>query len=98
MSADDVTQPELRERQSRDRGCYEEMAACFTEDSDDSIRMAARARAVGVSVVLDITADVPHVFQSFAGVLDEADEALERASLFLTQHVRGPEPAAVSAR
>jgi monoterpene epsilon-lactone hydrolase len=31
---------------------------------------------------------VPHVFQSFAGVLDEADQALARAALFLTQHVR----------
>ncbi|RPE42779.1 acetyl esterase/lipase [Streptomyces sp. Ag109_O5-1] len=55
---------------------------------DDSTRMAARARAAGVDVVLDITADVPHVFQSFAGVLDEADEALDRAALFLTQRVR----------
>ena len=33
MSADDVTQLVLRERQSRDRGWYEEMAACFAEDS-----------------------------------------------------------------
>lgn len=65
---------------------------------DDSTRMAARARNAGVSVILDITAGVPHVFQSFAGVLDEADEALERAALFLTQHVRSTEPAAVSAR
>jgi len=39
---------------------------------DDSTRMAARAGAAGVDVILDITADVPHVFQSFAGVLDEA--------------------------
>ncbi|KAB1148833.1 hypothetical protein F7R91_08750 [Streptomyces luteolifulvus] len=33
MSAEEVAQPVLRERQSRDRGWYEEMAACFTEDS-----------------------------------------------------------------
>lgn len=57
---------------------------------DDSTRMAARAREAGVDVVLDITADVPHVFQSFAGVLDEADDALDRAALFLTQHIRTP--------
>ena len=44
-------------------------------------------------VILDITADVPHVFQSFAGVLDEADEALDRAALFLTQHIRRLAPA-----
>ncbi|MFJ9692141.1 alpha/beta hydrolase [Kitasatospora sp. NPDC101183] len=55
---------------------------------DDSTRLAARARSAGVDVILDVTADVPHVFQAFAGLLDEADEALDRAALFLTQHVR----------
>ncbi len=55
---------------------------------DDSTRMATRARDAGVDVILDITADVPHVFQAFAGVLDEADEALDRAALFLSQHIR----------
>jgi acetyl esterase/lipase len=54
---------------------------------DDSTRMAARAVAAGVDVVLDVTADVPHVFQAFAGVLDEADQALDRAALFLSQHL-----------
>ncbi|MXM62594.1 hypothetical protein GR925_03805 [Streptomyces sp. HUCO-GS316] len=33
MSAEDVAQLVLRERQSRDRGRYEEVAACFAEDS-----------------------------------------------------------------
>ena len=55
---------------------------------DDSTRMAARAVAAGVDVVLDVTADVSHVFQGFAGVLDEADQALDRAALFLTQLAR----------
>ncbi|QIS17570.1 alpha/beta hydrolase [Nocardia terpenica] len=55
---------------------------------DDSTRLAARARAAGVDVILDITADVAHVFQCLAGVLDEADEALDRAALFLTQRIR----------
>ncbi|MGW4914483.1 alpha/beta hydrolase [Streptomyces sp. NPDC004270] len=64
---------------------------------DDSTRLAARARAAGVDVILDITADVPHVFQSFAGVLDEADQALDRAALFLTQHVHVAGTAAASA-
>jgi epsilon-lactone hydrolase len=54
---------------------------------DDSTRMAARAGAAGVDVVLDVTADVPHVFQAFTGLLDEADRALDRAALFLTQHL-----------
>ncbi|MFD7905479.1 alpha/beta hydrolase [Kitasatospora sp. NPDC059747] len=55
---------------------------------DDSTRLAARAAAAGVDVVLDVTADAPHVFQAFAGVLDEADEALDRAAFFLTQRLR----------
>ncbi|MFE7314202.1 alpha/beta hydrolase [Streptomyces sp. NPDC057555] len=55
---------------------------------DDSTRMATRAREAGVDVILDITAGVPHVFQAFAGALDEADQALDRAALFLGQHIR----------
>ncbi|MEC3976862.1 alpha/beta hydrolase [Amycolatopsis sp. H20-H5] len=61
---------------------------------DDSTRLAARATAAGVDVILDITADVPHVFQSFAGgPLDEADQALDRAALFINQHLRTPDEA-----
>jgi acetyl esterase/lipase len=56
---------------------------------DDARRLAQRASDAEVDVVLDITAKVPHVFQSFTGVLDEAGEALDRAALFLRQHVRG---------
>jgi monoterpene epsilon-lactone hydrolase len=52
---------------------------------DDSTRLAERARAAGVDVILDVTADVPHVFQAFTGLLVEADEALDRAALFLKQ-------------
>jgi epsilon-lactone hydrolase len=54
---------------------------------DDSVRLAARARDADVDVILDITAGVPHVFQAFVGRLDESDQALERAALFLTQHL-----------
>jgi monoterpene epsilon-lactone hydrolase len=54
---------------------------------DDSTRLAARARDAGVDVVLDVTAGVPHVFQSWAGVLDEADDALDRAAFFLGQRL-----------
>ncbi|MFB9508396.1 alpha/beta hydrolase [Streptomyces aurantiacus] len=55
---------------------------------DDSVRMSARATAAGMDVVLDVTADVPHVFQAFHGILDEADQAIDRAGLFLSQHLR----------
>src|ERR1700744_776301 len=59
---------------------------------DDSTRLAERARDAGVDVILDVTAGVPHVFQTYAGTLDEADQALDRAALFLTQHL-SPAPA-----
>jgi epsilon-lactone hydrolase len=55
---------------------------------DDARRLALRASDAEVDVVLDITAKVPHVFQSFTAVLDEAGEALDRAALFLRQHIR----------
>ncbi|MBJ3814923.1 alpha/beta hydrolase [Shimwellia pseudoproteus] len=54
---------------------------------DDSTRLAERARAADVDVILDITANVPHVFQAFIGVLDEADDALDRAALFIRQRL-----------
>ncbi|MGR6918704.1 alpha/beta hydrolase [[Actinomadura] parvosata] len=54
---------------------------------DDSVRLAERAREADVDMVLDITAGVPHVFQAFVGTLDEAGQALDRAALFLTQHL-----------
>jgi len=57
---------------------------------DDSVRLAERAREAEVDVVLDVTAGVPHVFQSFIGQLDEADAALERAALFIRQHLQQP--------
>ena len=56
---------------------------------DDARRLALRASDAETDVILDITAQVPHVFQSFTGVLDEAGEALDRAALFLRQRVRG---------
>jgi acetyl esterase/lipase len=59
---------------------------------DDSVRLAARAAAAGVDVVLDVTGDVAHVFQSYAGELDEADRALDRAARFVRERLTaGPE-------
>lgn len=57
---------------------------------DDAVRLAARASEAEVDVVLDITAGVPHVFQAFVGTLDEAGRALDRAALFVTQHLGVP--------
>ncbi|MGN6425446.1 MAG: alpha/beta hydrolase [Leifsonia sp.] len=59
---------------------------------DDSVRLADRARDAGVDVILDVTAGVPHVFQAYVGILDEAEEALDRAALFLRQRIRPVAP------
>lgn len=55
---------------------------------DDAVRLAARAREAEVDVILDVVAGVPHVFPAFVGSIDEADEALDRAALFITQRLR----------
>lgn len=55
---------------------------------DDSVRFAVRARDADVDVVLDVVAGVPHVFPAFVGVIDEADEAIDRAALFIRQRLR----------
>ena len=49
----------------------------------DALRLAGRAAMSDVAVTLDVTPGVPHVFQGFAGVLDEAGAALDRASDFV---------------
>lgn len=55
---------------------------------DDSVRLAARAAAADVSVSLEVTPGVPHVFQAFAAVLDEGDAALDDVARFLETHLR----------
>jgi monoterpene epsilon-lactone hydrolase len=50
---------------------------------DDATRLAVKAAADDVAVILDITPGVPHVFQAFAAILDEGDAALNRAARFI---------------
>ena len=50
---------------------------------DDSTRLAARASEAGVEVSLEIWDDMPHVFPAFAGLLPEADQAIERVGSWL---------------
>ena len=48
--------------------------------SDDAVRHARQAATADVQVTLDITPGVPHVFQAFYPILDEAAAALDRAA------------------
>ncbi|HEY3713693.1 MAG TPA: alpha/beta hydrolase [Jatrophihabitantaceae bacterium] len=57
----------------------------------DALRLAGRAAIADVPATLDVTPGVPHVFQAYAGLLDEAGAALDRASTFVkTQLVHSP--------
>ena len=55
---------------------------------DDSLRLVARAAEQEVDVSLDVIAGAPHVFQYFAGLLPEADEALDHAATFIATRTR----------
>jgi monoterpene epsilon-lactone hydrolase len=52
----------------------------------DAVRLAARAASDDVEVTLEVTPGVPHVFQTFVALLDEAGVALDHASAFVTTH------------
>ena len=54
---------------------------------DDAIRLARQAATADVDVTLDITPKVPHVFQTFYPVIDEAGAALDRAGQLLSAHL-----------
>jgi monoterpene epsilon-lactone hydrolase len=58
---------------------------------DDAIRFAGRAASADVEVILDITPGVPHVFQAYYPLLDEASAALDRAGQLLAAHLAGAE-------
>jgi acetyl esterase/lipase len=57
----------------------------------DALRLAERAATDDVTVTLDVTDGVGHVFQAFAAMLDEADAALVRASAFLRTNLAATE-------
>jgi epsilon-lactone hydrolase len=58
---------------------------------DDAVRLAQHAAAADVEVTLDITPGVPHVFQAYHAILDEAVAALDRAGQLLLTHLAGAE-------
>ena len=61
---------------------------------DDAVRLARQAAAADVEVTLDITPGVPHVFQAYYAILDEATAALDRAGQLLSAHLASVEPVA----
>ena len=58
---------------------------------DDAVRLAQQAAAADVEVTLDITPQVPHVFQAYYAILDEGGAALDRAGQFLSAQLAGAE-------
>jgi acetyl esterase/lipase len=58
---------------------------------DDAIRLAQQAATADVQVALDITPRVPHVFQAYSPILDEAAAALDRAGQLLSAHLADAE-------
>jgi epsilon-lactone hydrolase len=58
---------------------------------DDAVRLALQAGTADVEVTLDITPRVPHVFQAYSPLLDEAAAALDRAGRLLSAHLAGAE-------
>ncbi|MEW5740619.1 MAG: alpha/beta hydrolase [Myxococcota bacterium] len=50
---------------------------------DQVVDFAERARQAGVDVVLDVAADMVHVFHAFFDVQPDADEAIERIGAFV---------------
>jgi acetyl esterase/lipase len=60
---------------------------------DDSRRLAARARAEGVAVTLNVWPVVPHVWQMAWAFLPEGRQSLHRAATFLHRHAAGHQAA-----
>lgn len=54
---------------------------------DDAVRIVEKARTAGVECELDLTDEVPHVWQIFASILPEGREAIARAGAFLRRRL-----------
>jgi|SRR5215469_4668673 len=53
---------------------------------DDATRLAERARGAGVEVTFDVGEDMIHVWSSFASILDEGQQAIDRIGEFVRAH------------
>jgi acetyl esterase/lipase len=56
---------------------------------DDAVRLASRAADHDVAVELQVWPEVPHVFQGYAAMLDDADHALHAAAGFVRRNWLG---------
>jgi acetyl esterase/lipase len=54
---------------------------------DDSTRVAAKAKAAGVDVTLEVWDEMIHVFPGFAAILPEGQQAIDRTGEFIRQKV-----------
>jgi monoterpene epsilon-lactone hydrolase len=63
---------------------------------DDAVRLARQAAIADVEVTLEITPRVPHVFQAYSPMLDEAEAALDRAARFLSAHLAATKEVEIS--
>ena len=54
---------------------------------DDSKRLAERSKRYGVDVSLEVWPEMIHVWQLFAAVLPEAQQAIEHIGAFIRAHV-----------
>lgn len=57
---------------------------------DDAVRLHEKARAAGVESTLHLYRGLPHVWQMFAGVVPEADQALSEIAAFVQQNLPSP--------
>jgi monoterpene epsilon-lactone hydrolase len=56
---------------------------------DDAVRLASRAADHDVAVELQVWPEVPHAFQGYAAMLDDADRALHAAAAFVRHNWLG---------
>ncbi len=56
---------------------------------DDSTRFAARAKAAGVAVELEVWEEMIHIWPYFAAVLPEGRQAIERMGAFIKERAAG---------
>jgi acetyl esterase/lipase len=63
---------------------------------DDSTRLAERAKAAGIDVTLEVWDEMVHVFQAFAFMLPEGQQAIDRIGEFVRERTPAGATAAAS--